>query len=346
MAKRIRISALGADTFTTLPGNSAELRNENGELNDTIFGQDFQSTESGIGMWTISSNALYKGFAGYVVDIKKGGVPTAFTDEAASLVSGKTYQIDDAIKQIWDVSVPVTIEDNAVAVAAANIESIDYLNGKVTFIAAYVPTGPITVSGTYLPTSSVAGYRTFTLSLTSEAIDETDIPTAKANGGFRVFNAEGLKTVGLELSGIYKKTNGFIAALKAREPLYVEINPDGEGNTVARGIFKYTSQSQSGDVGALEEENLSLGLSVPDNDMLAAPFTWVDTAASTLNVGIRECISAWLNKTLVDVQYLPDGLTGHEGSAVITDLTLTGGLEAMNEFSVNLQGSGEPTEVV
>jgi predicted secreted protein len=339
MAKRVQIAALEAGPYYTLPGNSAELSNENGELADTIFGQEFSSSESGIGSWSITSNALYKGFAGYIVSLKKSGTSTPFTDAAMSLVSGKTYQINTASQQIWDTTEDVVVEDNDVAVAASNIESIDYLNGRVTFAASYTPTGPITVSGSYFGTAEIAGSKSFTLTMTSDAIDSTDIPTAKANGGFKTFDP-GLNTASFELSGIYKSTNGNIEALIAREPLVLEVNPDNNGKSVARGIFKYLSQGQSGDVGALEEETVTFNLSVPDVQLLQYPFTWTHAVDTTLNQGIRILLDAWLNKTKVWVKYLPDGTTGHTGQAVVTDMSLSGGLEAMNEFSVTLQGSG------
>lgn len=340
MAKRIQIAALEAGPYYTLPGNSAELSNENGELADTIFGQEFSSSESGIGSWSVTSNALYKGFAGYIVALKKSGVSTAMTDEAMTLVSGKTYKINAASKIIWDTAVAISFEDNAVAIADADIESINYLAGTVTFTAGYTVTGPITLAaGNYLPTAEISGSKTFTLTMTSAAIDSTDIPTAKANGGFKTFDP-GLNTASFELGGIYKTANGNIASLIAREPLVVEVNPDNAGKSVARGIFKYQSQNQSGEVGALEEENVTLNLNVPDVEKLATPFTWLHTVDTKLNQGIIILMNAWLNKTKVWVKYLPDGTTGHTGEAVVTDLSLSGGLEAMNEFSLTLQGSG------
>ena len=339
MAKRVQISVLEAGPYYTLPGNTAELSNENGELADTIFGQEFSSSESGIGSWSITSNALYKGFAGYIVALKKSGIATPFVDDPMTLVSGKTYAINSLAHQIWDTSVPVTFKDGASAIAASNILNVDYLSGRITFIGSYTPAGAVSVSGSYLPTAEISGSKSFTLTMTSDAIDTTDIPTAKANGGFKTFDP-GLNTASFELSGIAKPSNDNIASLIARLPLVIEVNPDNQGKSVARGIFKYLSQSQSGEVGALEEETVNFNLSVPDVETLKAPFSWMHTNDTRLNMGVRILLDAWLNKTHVWVKYLPDGATGHTGNAVVTDISLSGGLEAMNEFSVTLQGSG------
>ena len=339
MAKRVQIASTENGTYYTLPGNAAELSNENGELADTIFGQEFSSSESGIGSWSITSNALYKGFAGYIVALKKSGTSTAMTDEAMTLVSGKTYQINTLSKQIWDTAVAIVVEDNAVAVDAEDIANIDYLAGRVTFDAGYTVTGPVTISGNYLPTTEIAGSKSFTLTMTSAAIDSTDIPTAKANGGFKTFDP-GLNTASFELAGIYTSSNGNSASLVGRLPVTLEVNPDNAGKSIARGIFKYLSQGQSGDVGALEEETITFNLSVPDVEKMKAPFTWIHASDTKLNQGIRILLDAWLNKTKVWVKYLPDGTNGHTGEAVVTDMSLSGGLEAMNEFSVTLQGTG------
>lgn len=341
-AKRVRISADNV-TFYTLPGNSAELSNENGELADTIFGQNFSSTESGIGSWSVTSNALYKGFAGYIVDLRKSGTSTVMTDEATTQIGAtKSYRITAASKRIIDPYIAVVVEDNNVAVSASNIDNIDYMAGIVTFDAGYTVTGPVTITGNYLPTSTIAGSRGFSLTMTSEAKDVTDIPTAKANGGFRTYEP-GLNTASIEISGIQKTANDNIANLIAREPVVIYVNPDDAGKSIATGIFKYTQQNQSGDVGAVEEETVTLNLNVPDNEQMKAPFTWQHTNDTTLNQGIRILLDAWLNQTMVYVQYLPDGLAGHTGQAVVTDVSMSGGLEAMNEFSVTLQGSGAVT---
>lgn len=343
MVKKIQLSTADAGTYYTLPGNSGELRNEAGQLTDTIFGQDYQSTQSGLISWTLNANALYKGFAGYVCTMKKASGSTAAADEPLSAVAGQEYQVTDAAHRLIDVTAEFIVNDNAVAVDAADIESIDFLNGRVTFAAGYVVTGPVTADMSYLTLAAIAGAKSFTLTQTAATIDTTDMPTAQANDGWREFDY-GLKTVSLEISGIYKSTNGFVDALQARENIYVEINPDGSGKSIFRGIFKYTQQGQQGDVGALEEENITLNLAVPDGDKWVSPISW-EHNATTLNMAVQIALNAWQNSDLVYAKYLPDGVAGFKGPAVVTDVSLQGGLEAMNEFTCNLQGSGAPVAV-
>jgi hypothetical protein len=177
--------------------------------------------------------------------------------------------------------------------------------------------------------------------MTAETKDETTIPEAQANTGCRIF-APGLKKASLELTGVYSISNGFLAALQARQPLVIEINPDGAGQTVARGFFMYSKQAQSGANGALEEEQISLSLHVPDAEKMSAPFVW-SFSSSTLATSLQKAIDAWENDTLIHVRYIPENTAGVEGEGVVTDISLSGGLEAMNEFTVNVQGSGALT---
>lgn len=342
MVKRIKISADNV-TYTTLPGNTAEMRDEAGQLTDTIFGQSFDSSEIGLITATLQANALYKGFAGYVVDFKVAGTPTTMTGEAMSNVSGKIYQVTNTAHQILDHATDVVVYDNAVD-HTVDVISIDYLTGTITFDASYTVTGPVTMDAKYVPTTAIAGARSFTLTQTANAIDNTDIPTAKANGGFRTFEP-GLKQVSLNVGGVFKASNAFRDALIARSVFIVEINPDNSGLSLCRGYFKYSGRSQTGDVGALEEENLTLMLQVPDIELLSRPFGWAHSALTQLNLGVRNCLAAWEDETLVYAQYLYDGTNGYQGQAVVTDLSLSGGLEAMNTFSVSLQMSGAMSDV-
>lgn len=340
-AKTIQVSE-DDSTYYTLPGNTGEFNDQLGVLDDTIFGQSFKSQQSNTINWSVTANALYKGFAGYMVTIKQGGTPTTFTTEATSLVTGKTYKITNATKNVWDRLTAVTVFDNAVD-HTADVISIDYLFGQVTFASGYSVTGPVTITGKYLPMAELAKYQKFTLTQTMEAINNSDIPTLHTNSGHETFDF-GLRTVAMEVSGVYASSNGYRAALVARNEVILEINPDGGSKSVARGFFKPSTRKQMGKVGALEEETANFVLTVPDSPaLLATPFNWKFASDTTLSTAVQKCINAFLNNTNLYAKYLPDGTTGLKGSTLVTDFSLSGGMDAMNEFSVTLQGSGQVT---
>lgn len=340
MAKRVRVSNDDGTTYFTLPGNTASLTNEAGDLDDTIYGQDYHSSQPGLIGWTIGANGLYKGFAGYVAKLRQiAASSTSATALATTLVTGKTYQITDAAKRLLDIDSAIVVYDGGTD-HTEDVASIDYLFGTVTFSDGYTPTGAITVDASYFATTQLAGSRTFTLTMTADAVDNSTMPSVQANDGHRTFQ-QGLKTVTLEMGGVYSSSNGFWTALKARDLLVVEINPDGSDKSVARGFFRYTRQGQSGAPGALEEETVTLSLAVPDNPLLSGPFFWRHTSDTTLNQAILIALAAWESGDEIDAQYLPDGINGYGGKVVVTEMTLTGGLEAMNAFAVTLQGTGE-----
>jgi hypothetical protein len=155
----------------------------------------------------------------------------------------------------------------------------------------------------------------------------------------------GLKSVSLSMQGFYRVASGFLDILTSGAPLMVEVNPDGASRSVARGFFIAKSDKESGKVGAIEEENVDFDLYVPDNPLMLRPFGWRHSTTTTMNMAVQTLLSAWENGVLVEARYLEDGVTGKQGSAVPTNLSLSGGLGALNEFTVQLQGSGSITVV-
>lgn len=345
MAKRIQISDDNGSTWHTFPGNSGELTRETGDINDTILGQNFQSSQPGLIAWNVNTNGVYKGFAGYVAKLLKSGVSTSFTGEATTQVgSSKTWKINSATKNVWDRTVTVVATDTGGAISAANIESVDYLHGRITFISSFTPSGAVTFAGSYLPMTQIGGGNSFDLTQTTQANDTSTFDVVQANGGYKVYEA-GLQRCGLSLKGIYKTANDFDALLASRAEVVIEINPDGSKKSVGRGWFKPGTYSQSGDVGDVEEDTLEFVLSVPDQANITVPFSWLIDATSTLSTSLQKALVAWAAGTLTDVRYLHDGTNGWKGDAIVTDISLSSGLEAMNDFQVKFQGCGALTDV-
>lgn len=350
--KRVQVSSDGGSTFVTLPGNQAELTNiEMGTVNDTVFGQSYESSQPSLGQWGVTANGLFKGVAGYNAVIKKSGTPTAMVAEPMGLVSGKTYQITAATKRMIAWTAAITVLDNAVD-ATANVESIDYLTGKVTFAAAYTPTGPITITASYLPMTQIAKGRSFNLRQSIAQIDTTGYDDAQANDGFRIFEY-GLRTVSLELGGIFSATSAWAAAAATRGVVMVEVDLDASdpGKNIFRGFFKIMSTSQSGNQGDVENQSVQMSLWVPDSDLVTAPFSWTIDAASRMSTAVQKCLAAFANQTELDIRYLPTGVTGAnpldgtEGTVILTEASLANSIDGQNEFSFTFRGVGAPASV-
>lgn len=352
MAKVINLSDDDGVTQYSLPGSEGTFSADAEAIDDTVLGQTFKSNEVGLTGWSVSANGIYKGFAGYVADIMKFGTPTGFTTEAMTNLSGNTWQISDSTKEVWDRSVATSFDDGG-AVPDSDIISIDYLFGSVTFATS--KTTP-TVTGSSLAREVIGRSNTFNLTMTAESIDESDFVTVQANSGTRVF-IPGLRTVALELGGIFSATENAKADLTARNEVIVEIDPAGDGLAVARGFFKYATVSQGGAVGALEEETINLVLTVPvadatNNNDVTIPFSWAFDPSSPLSQSIQVAITSWITEdNTVEVQYLPQGavgqspLDGIEGDCIFTDISLSSGLSAMNVFTMEMQGTDEFTVV-
>lgn len=345
MAKKFQISDDDGSVWSTFPGSQASMTTELGQIDDTIFGYDYSSIQPGLKNAQFSANGLFKGFAGYIAKVMKSGSPTSMTAEAtAQIGSTKTYQIVDATKRALSVAHSVVVDDGGTPVSSSNIQSIDYLFGKVTFISSYTPGGAITFDAYYLPLSQVAKGNSFSLTQTAAAVDVTVYEDAQANEGTQVFDY-GLKTVSLEIGGFYAPSNLYKELLETRATMVIELNPDGNSKSMARGFFKPAGTNQSGNVGDPETESISFSLFVPDIEGMLAPFSWNHASDTTLNLSIRKALAAFQNKEKPLFRYLPDGVFGFECEGVITDLSLSNALDAMNEFSISVQGSDELTRI-
>lgn len=339
MAKLIRVSDDGGTTFHSVPGPSGELSLEGEAIDDTILGQSFQSEFTGLITWSVSSEGFYKGTPGYCATILKEGTPVNATSEAMSLVSGQTYQIDNSAKEIWDRNATITVYDNAVD-QTSEVESYDYLFGKVTFKSTYTVTGPVTIDVDYIPVVAFGKGQSFTLNQTTDPLDQSDFSTTCANNGFRI-TGHGLRTVNLDIEGIFDTGEDFIQELKDRNELILEINPDGNKKSLARGFFRLTSVSQSGNVGDNEIESVTFSLNVPSSDF--SPFGWQHENDTTLPTSIIKCLTAWSDETDLDLEYLPNGIGGAGGQAgtvIVNEVSLATSIDGLPTFTLGFQGDG------
>lgn len=345
MAKRVRVSSDNQVTWYTLPGSSGEKRTNMAAVDDTVFGQNWQSQSPSIGDWSVTGSSFFKGIAGYTANIRSGGTPVQVTGGATTLVTGKTYQINNTAQRFMSYANAIVVKVSAVD-QTAQVLSIDYLNGTVTFKAAYSPGAAPTIDYYYVPLTTLGKARSFKLQQQAAEIDTTDYATAAANGGWRTYQ-QGLRNVSLELSNVWNSSNDFLTSLAARNLLYIDISPNNVEGTTAetmfRGFFKYLGLDASGNVGALEEETLKMGLYVPDGSLVQQPFAWYFGSASVMNQAVQIAVNAWQNGTVIDVEYSPDGTVGVRGDCIVTEASLNNSFDGQNEFSFTFRGVGVQT---
>ena len=324
-------------TYHTLPGSTADLSEEVGTADDSVFGTTFSSIQATLNTWSSSSNGYFKGFPGYRATLKRAGTPTSFSGEATT-EQGGVYYITDRTKSIWDRTT-VTVKDGGSPVNSADIDYIDYLQGGVVFVSSYSPSGDITVDGDYLPTSPICYAQTFTLTQSADTENVTDFCDAQDNGGYGVFSYN-QQSVELSLDGFFNEASDFADDLASRETVIIEVNPDGNNESVARGYFMVTSRSQSGDVGSTETESVTYSLQVPEG--IVKPFSWYHASNTSLPKAVKTILDAWENREELYYRYATENATNRRaGKVLVSDCSLSSGVEDINDFSFDFQGTGE-----
>lgn len=336
MQKLLRV-ALPNRTWAIMPGSDASLDVNGEELNTTVFGADFNSNLSGIIDHTFSSNALFRQSAGYVGRIRTTGVAVSFTNEATTVVDG-WYEITDRTKSIFDHTATISILDNGVSIPSDEILELDYLHGRVKLKPTYNITSPITFSGDYLPTSTLGCFNSFDLTQSSDTAPTSCFQTVSSNGGYQSYKST-LRTVSLDVEGFYQTNSTLIDTLKNREVFVIEIDIEGNGETLSRGYYSLMSDSLTGGVGGDESESLSFTLSVVEG---IRPFSWRFGNASKCPTGLKYCINAWENKQELTLQYYPLGESyqSYFANYLITDCSVSSSIDGIPEASVNGQGTG------
>lgn len=167
-------------------------------------------------------------YSGKKALVKVAGTAVAMTDEATTLQAGAgipvntQYKITVATKQIIDINTPITVKVGGSAVTTGFI--VDTLAGTVIFDTAAVRT--VTVSGKYVPTSTAAECKEYSLTISGDTIDVT-----KFQDDF-LTKIQGLKSAEGSLSRWFNADDYFATALVSGAPVVIEmyaqdtLNPD------------------------------------------------------------------------------------------------------------------------
>lgn len=337
--KTVRVG-LDAGSLNTLPGNSAEISVESSDNTNTIYGSRFDSTLPGVKSYTISANAWLRQTPGFRATVKRAGESTPLTDEATTQVdTTQTYRITEPSRRLLDYKVEVVVEDDGGEVADADIESIDHMFGAVTFASDYSVTGDVTISGAYLPTAEFGCANNISITQSAESVDNSCFDNVQAENGFMAYSS-GLQTVSAELSGFYRTTSDFFDLVKNNTEVILEVDWEGSGETMSRGIFTVSSTSQSGDVGSNEEFSATFSLFVPEE---ITPYSFYFGSGSEAGAGFQDIITAWETGSDLFFDYYPEGTgsKGYDGKVVVTDASISTSVDGLGELSLSGQGNGE-----
>ena len=189
--------------------------------------------------------------AGHLALVKKAGTSTAMSGEAMSLVSGQVYEVTDSARRILDPEVAITVYDNAIAVAAADIENIDYLFGRVTFDSGYSVTGPVTLDANFYPTVNIAAAKEWSASHTRDIAETTTFGD----------NAKGkkalLKDATGNISAFAEIDSEILAAFNSADNFFIEWDPAGDGTRVKRYWVLFEGLETTASTDALVEDGIT-----------------------------------------------------------------------------------------
>lgn len=201
------------------------------------------------------------GVAGYNAELKLGGTPTAFTDEATTSLSSVRFQITDATKRVWNRTTLPTVKIDAVAQGSSTYD-LDYLFGIVEFNTAPSSSTVTTVSGDYLPVGSserIANCNSYELNLEGSILDASNFKDAQDNNGYMT-KVLGLQDTSVSLGGFHNMSSAVYDAILNRDNVLFELSPSGSALGTYRGWFIPENKNISGGVDDLETEDISLQL--------------------------------------------------------------------------------------
>jgi len=171
--------------------------------------------------------------AGKGASVYLTGAATSFSTEAASVVSGKTYAIDDTAKEIFDPATAVVVWDDGSPVDAADIEDINMLHGQVTFDSGYTVAGSVTFnSGKYLPRTEITTAKGGSVSVRRGRPDTSTLNTsARQRTGTTIDASGSLETFDPDLGTAVGGGKTLLELLDDDQTFVVEFNP-GSGSVL------------------------------------------------------------------------------------------------------------------
>lgn len=202
--------------------------------------------------------------AGKLVRLKLSGAAVAFTTEACTDTGdGKTYQITNAAKRVWDPTAAITVFYNGI-LKPANTYTLNRLAGTITFASAPGALA-VTVTGSYLPMTVVGEGKSFSLKTGASyaediAFGDTDVTRVQ------------MQRMASGAIGMWWLDNSFQALFLTGAQLVVEVAIASGATPIARAWALLTERSHDVAMAQLQEEPLAWEAT---QDADGRSFTWL-----------------------------------------------------------------------
>ena len=194
---------------------------------------------------------------------------TNSTDEASDLsTDGVSLSINATAKRHWDrtsTAPAIYVSGDTGVDISADIKSINYVQGIVTFTTPHSTATTITMDVDYLTASYLAGGRNWSVDVDTNMLDVTAFSTNSTDVAWRTFLA-GLNGAEISIERLFQSdttAHVFWDALNAPSSNFiVELVPDGGGNRYE--AFTHVSQySPSIEVDGTADEGVTLTVDGP-----------------------------------------------------------------------------------
>jgi len=189
---------------------------------------------------------------------------TNSTNEASDLAAGGLLlSINSTAKRHWDrtSTAPAIFVSGATGSdISADIESINYVQGIVTFTTPHSTSTVITMDVDYLTSSYLAGGRSWSIDIDTNMLDVTAFSTTATDPKWRTYLA-GLNGAEISIDRLYQQdstANVFWDALAAESSnLLVELVPDDAGDRY-EGFVWVSGFSPSVEIDGIADEGVTL----------------------------------------------------------------------------------------
>lgn len=195
--------------------------------------------------------------------IRVAGAAVPFTNEATTGDGAHlVYTITNSAKNCWDPFAAVTVKVAGVTVTTGF--TIERLVGRVTFTASQGASA-VTVSGSYLPLSTAAGCKSYSISRGRSLIDVTDFgSTWKKSIG-------GMAEVSGSLGRWYQNDTYFSDSLIAGAPVVLEFFADSTAAFTMRAWASLTKDALQAAVDSAIDESVDWsGTADADGNVVSA----------------------------------------------------------------------------
>jgi hypothetical protein len=216
---------------------------------------------------------------GFKAQVKATGSSVAVTAEAFGNSDGGAhleYQVTDVTKRIMELAdgITVYVDSGGGPVAAASTDfTVNALFGKVTFGSALGSGDVVTADFSYLPATTVAAAKAFTLKVMAEVLETT----AFSDVGEKTRIA-GLMEAQIDLELVEPTTSdyctdgGFDDVAFVRNVIVVEVQPDTTTHKVFRAFVRIPEAQSKAAVAGLVEGTVSFRSTAGKDDYGTVPF--------------------------------------------------------------------------